>query len=125
VNYVSTIIAINKGNGQYDIQPMIPLVQFSSIHSILSLDINKDGHQDLVMGGNDFYFQPQLGRLDANQGLVLLGDGKGNFMPLSNKATGLNLNGMVRDIQSILYQKQNAILVLQNDKLPQLFSFKQ
>ncbi len=125
VNYVSTIIAINKGNGQYDIQPMTPLVQFSSIHSILSLDINKDGHQDLVMGGNDFYFQPQLGRLDANQGLVLLGDGKGNFMPLSNKATGLNLNGMVRDIQSILYQKQNAILVLQNDKLPQLFSFKQ
>jgi hypothetical protein len=125
VNYVSSIIAINKGNGQYDIQPMTPLVQFSSIHSILSLDINKDGHQDLVMGGNDFYFQPQLGRLDANQGLVLLGDGKGNFMPLSNKATGLNLNGMVRDIQSILYQKQNAILVLQNDKLPQLFSFKQ
>ena len=125
VNFVSTVVAINRGNGQYELKTMLPWVQFSSIHAILSLDINKDGNQDLIMGGNDFYFQPQLGRLDAHQGLVLLGDGKGNFNLLSSKATGLNYTGMVRDLKTIQYQNQYHLLVLQNDKIPLLFKLKQ
>jgi hypothetical protein len=125
INYVSTVIAINKGNGQYELKPMLPLVQFSSVHAVLSVDLNKDGNLDLILGGNDFYFQPQLGRLDANQGLVLLGDGKGNFNPLNSKATGLDLTGMVRDFKAIQYQNQYHLLVLQNDKLPALFKLKQ
>ena len=104
---------------------MLPLVQFSSVHAVLSVDLNKDGNIDLILGGNDFYFQPQLGRLDANQGLVLLGDGKGNFNPLNSKATGLDLTGMVRDFKAIQYQNQYHLLVLQNDKLPALFKLKQ
>jgi hypothetical protein len=121
VNFVSTIVAINKGGGQYEIKTMSPLVQFSSVHSILSLDINKDGNPDLIMGGNDFYFQPQLGRLDANQGLILLGDGKGNFNPLSADKTGLNFMGMMRDIQKINYQQKENVLFLQNDMSPVLY----
>ncbi len=121
INYVSTIVAINKGGGQYEFKEMSPLVQFSSIHSILSMDINKDGNQDLILGGNDFYFQPQLGRLDANQGIVLMGDGNGNFTPLSSEKSGLNFSGMVRDIKKVNYQHQNNILFLQNDMMPVLY----
>jgi hypothetical protein len=121
VNFVSTIVAINKGGGQYEIKIMSPLVQFSSVHSIISIDINKDGNPDLIMGGNDFYFQPQLGRLDANQGLVLLGDGKGNFTPLSSDKSGLNFTGMMRDIQKINYQQKENVLFLQNDLSPVLY----
>jgi hypothetical protein len=121
VNFVSTIVAINKGGGQYEIKIMSPLVQFSSVHSIISIDINKDGNPDLIMGGNDFYFQPQLGRLDANQGLVLLGDGKGNFTPLGSDKSGLNFSGMMRDIQKINYQQKENVLFLQNDLSPVLY----
>jgi hypothetical protein len=121
INAVSSMVAINKGAGQYELIVMNPLVQFSSIHSILSIDINKDGNIDLVLGGNDFYFQPQLGRLDANQGLILLGDGKGGFMPLSADKTGLNFNGMVRDIKLLNYRHQPNLLFLQNDMEPVLY----
>jgi hypothetical protein len=121
VNTASSIVAINKGAGQYELIGMNPLVQFSSIHSILSIDINKDGNVDLVLGGNDFYFQPQLGRLDANQGLILLGDGKGGFLPLSADKTGLNFNGMLRDIKLLNYRHQPNLLFLQNDMEPVLY----
>ena len=121
INFVTSVVAINKGGGQYAIIPLPPIAQFSSVHAILCMDINKDGNLDLIIGGNDFYFQPQLGRLDANQGLILIGDGKGGFITLSSDKTGLNLNGMVRDIKMLDFKGQPNLLFLQNDLAPQLF----
>ncbi len=34
---------------------------------------------DLILGGNEFGFLPQFGRLDGSFGDVLMNDGKGNF----------------------------------------------
>jgi hypothetical protein len=124
INYTASIVAINKGGGQYEIQMLPLLVQLSSIHSILTMDVNSDGHPDLIMGGNDFNFQPQLGRLDANQGLVLLGDGKAGFTALSSNITGLNLTGMVRDIQKLKYKQAPHVLFLQNDMQPVLYQLQ-
>jgi len=121
VNFVSSIVAINKGGGQFEIKQLPAIVQFSSIHAIQVMDINHDGFQDLIMGGNDFNFQPQLGRLDANEGLILLGNGKGDFQSLSSDKSGLNLTGMVRDIQKINFQHQTGILFLQNNMSPLLY----
>lgn len=121
VNYTSSVIALNKGNGQFEIKVLPAIVQFSSIHAIQINDFNKDGNVDIILGGNDFYFQPQLGRLDANQGLVLMGDGKGVFNPISQDKVGLNLSGMVRAIEKINFQQQPHWLILQNDREPQLY----
>jgi len=121
VNYTSSIVAINKGSGQFEIKVLPALVQFSSIHVIEVSDFNNDGHNDLILGGNDFNFQPQLGRLDANQGLILLGDGKGGFVPLSSDKTGLTLNGMMKGIEKINFKHQLHWLILQNNMHPQLF----
>ena len=121
VNYTSSIVALNNGNGQFEIRVLPAMVQFSSIHAIHFNDFNKDGNLDLILGGNDFYFQPQLGRLDANHGLILLGDGKGLFNSLSADKTGLNLNGMVRAIEKINFQQKPHWLILQNDMEPQLY----
>jgi hypothetical protein len=112
---------LNKGNGQFEIKVLPAIVQFSSIHAIHINDFNKDGNVDIILGGNDFYFQPQLGRLDANQGLVLMGDGKGVFNPISQDKVGLNLAGMVRAIENINFQQQPHWLILQNDREPQLY----
>ena len=124
INYTASIVAINKGGGQYEIQMLPLLVQLSSIHSILTIDVNADGIPDLIMGGNDFNFQPQLGRLDANQGLVLLGDGKAGFTPLSSNITGLNFSGMVRAIEKLKYKQVPHVLFLQNDMQPVLYQLQ-
>lgn len=124
VNYASSIIALNLGKGKFEIKELPAIVQFSSIHAINTFDFNTDGNLDLILGGNDFYFQPQLGRLDANEGLILLGDGKGSFNSLSSDNVGLSLNGMVSAIEKINFQRKMHWLILQNNMTPQLYKLQ-
>jgi hypothetical protein len=123
-NYPTSIIALNEGNGQFSIQPLPVMVQLSSVNAIHCMDINHDGFPDLVLGGNEFGFLPQFGRLDASFGHILLNDGKGNFTWISPDHSGLELAGQIRDIVEIPGKDQLYLLMLQNDEYPALFSCK-
>jgi enediyne biosynthesis protein E4 len=124
VNYASSCIAYNQGNGSFSIQNLPASVQFSSIKKIIPIDVNNDGKLDLVMGGNEFGFQPQLARLDASAGEVLINNGKGNFIVLNKNETGIALQGEVRDIVIIKKRNSNHFLFLQNNEYPVLYGFK-
>jgi len=125
INYPSSIVAINNGNGHFMVQPLPAMVQMSSVKSVVAADVNDDGFVDLIMGGNEFNFQPQLCRLDASQGAVLVNDGKGNFNLLDCDKSGLKLNGMVRDIVAIHSKSGMGFLFLQNDAVPVLYRLNQ
>jgi hypothetical protein len=121
-NYSSSVIAYNKGNGNFDVQKLPVQVQFSCANKILATDINKDGKTDLVIGGNKFGFQPQFSRLDASYGNVLLNKGLGNFNNLTPKESGIKLTGEVRDIVEIpRNSKPPFLLFLQNNDYPLLY----
>jgi hypothetical protein len=120
-NYCTSVIAYNLGNGRYSIHPLPTMVQLSSVNAIQCLDVNGDGHVDLVLGGNEFGFLPQFGRLDASKGHVLLGDGKGQFRWLPPAQSGLLLPGQIRDIRVIPSNKTKNILFLRNDEDPVLY----
>ncbi len=120
-NYCASIIAINEGNGKFRIEKLPVELQLSSINAIHSTDLDGDGKPDLIMGGNEYGFLPQFERLDAGNGAVLLNTGKGNFHLLSNEASGVDLNGQVRDIQEIKTGRGVEILFLRNDMYPVLF----
>jgi hypothetical protein len=94
------------------------------VGAIRCLDIDHDGHPDLILGGNEFGFLPQFGRLDGSPGDILLGDGKGHFSCLSPDSSGLNLPGQVRDIAILPSKKQLYLLFLQNDQYPALYAVK-
>jgi enediyne biosynthesis protein E4 len=121
VNYSSSCIAYNNGNGNFSLQDLPAAIQLSSVKNVLPADINEDGKMDLIIGGNEFGFQPQLGRLDASTGDVLINTGNNNFTVLNQIQSGLKLQGQVRDI--ILLKRNNAtnILFLQNNELPVLY----
>lgn len=123
-NYPSSCIAFNEGNGQFRIERLPAEVQFSSVNAIVTSDINKDGSVDLVMGGNEFGFQPQFGRLDANQGCVLLNNGNNGFTVVPDTHSGLKLRGQAREIVEIPSRDGRYLVVLQNDDHPRLFKIK-
>jgi hypothetical protein len=80
----------------------LPLqAQFSPVYSITALDYNKDGAQDLLLCGNDNRARMRFGKADANYGVLLKGDGKGNFTYVSQQAAGFHLRGDVRSVISI------------------------
>ena len=119
-NYTSSCVAINNGDGTFTIQKLPVMSQLSCINVIHTMDINNDGHIDLVTGGNQFGFLPQFERLDASFGDVLMNDGKGNFVWQDAQKTGLKLRGEMRDIVEVKTKSKKYLLFLQNNEYPVL-----
>jgi len=120
-NYSASCVAVNNGNGQFSITKFPSMIQLSSVNAIHCMDVNMDGYTDLILGGNQFDFQPQLERLDASLGDILINDGKGNFLRIGAVQTGLELRGQLRDIAEIQGRNKKYLLFLQNDEYPFLY----
>ncbi|MFE3846461.1 VCBS repeat-containing protein [Flavobacterium sp. LB3P45] len=117
-----SVVAINKGNGQFEIKILPKEVQFSSVNTTCVVDVNEDGILDLILGGNQYEFKPQFGRLDANHGSVLLGSKKGNFTWLPYANSGFFLTGEVQKIKTVKSKNNTiAILAVLNNNTPKLF----
>ena len=123
-NYCSSVIAINKGDGQFAIQKLPVALQWSSVNAIHCTDIDGDGKPDIIAGGNEYGFLPQLERLDASRGAVMMNKGKGQFSLLSSTESGIEIDGQVRDIQEIKGGADPQILFLRNDMYPVLFKLR-
>ncbi len=122
-NYCSSIVAINKGNGQFELRRMPDMTQLSSVNAIRNLDINGDGFTDLLLAGNMYDFLPQFERLDASYGDVLINDGKGNFTWTPQKNSGLQVQGEIKDIAVINGKTGNRFLFLRNNQTPVMYRF--
>jgi hypothetical protein len=77
-NFASCYIE-NIGNGKFKIKALPALAQMAPVFGMIADDFNADGNLDVLLCGNDFGNEPMNGRYDAMNGLVLLGNGKGNF----------------------------------------------
>lgn len=120
-NYASSVVALNGGKGNFTIRKLPQMAQLSSINAIECADVNGDGRPDLITGGNLFDFIPQLERLDASFGSVMINDGDGNFSWIPQKATGLNVVGQVKDIARIKAKEASYFLFLRNNDFPDLY----
>jgi hypothetical protein len=123
-DFSPSCVAINKGNGQFIVEKLPAMIQLSSVNAIHCMDINNDGKIDIVSGGNQFDFIPQLERLDASMGDVLINDGNGNFRWVEPGLSGLDLRGQLRDILEIHAAQKDYLLFLQNDEYPVLYQAK-
>ncbi|PZX93528.1 CRTAC1 family protein [Flavobacterium aquariorum] len=117
-----SVIAINKGNGNFQVKALPKEVQFSCVNAISVTDVNKDGIFDLVLGGNQYEFKPQFGRMDANCGSVLLGNKSGSYSWLPYNQSGFFLKGEVKHIQTLKNKNKGvSILTVTNDNAPKIF----
>ena len=107
------------------IKHQLPMeAQFAPINKILVKDYDKDGHLDLVMGGNLYASEVETPRADAGLGLFLKGNGKGNFKALSPKESGLFLKGDVKDLAEITIRKRPHLLVAKNSDFLEMIKFE-
>jgi hypothetical protein len=56
-------------------------------------DFDGDGNLDVAINGNDYGTNVSVGRYDALNGLLLKGDGKGRFKPLTILQSGICFPG--------------------------------
>ena len=97
----STLYLQNDGENGFSKKPLPAQAQYAPVYSILSLDANNDGKKDLLLAGNNSWTRIKFGRYSANHGILLIGDGKGNFSYVSQVNSGLNVRGNVRSILEI------------------------
>lgn len=106
----------NKGDGTFEKTSLPFLAQISSVKTIYLDDFNHDGFLDALLAGNDHAISTQLGRLDANHGLVLLNDQKGSFLP--SESVLPDISGKARDIESVRINEKKYLIITLNDASP-------
>lgn len=110
VDELNSIILINKGDNIFEKQLLPETVQFSPVYAINSIDIDGDQDLDLLLGGNLYKVQPEIGMYDASFGHCLINDGKGNFQDVSVELN-FSVKGEIRDIKVI----GETIYIFRND----------
>ena len=114
-----TGILINE-TGKLTFKPLPVEAQFTSIRAIEILDVDADGNQDVLLGGNVYRVKPEVGRYDASYGLLLKGNGKGNFESVKLADSGLLINGEIRDFLKI----GNQIFIAKNNSKLEVIKIK-
>jgi len=102
---------MNEGNGKFKPIQLPWEAQITAYKTASVCDINGDALPDLLMMGNYFDNNVQMGRYDADYGTVLINQGKGQFKV--KPFNGLSIKGQVRKMQPIkIAQQANQHFVL-------------
>ena len=91
----------NTGNGKFKYRALPLAMQFAPVYGVLAEDVNQDGHLDFIAVGNSYSPEVVTGRCDAFIGLVMLGDGKGNFNPEPVGRSGFFVDGDAKSIAQL------------------------
>ena len=122
-NISETVIAINKGDGEFEIKALPTRVQLSCVCGIACTDVNNDGNIDIVMGGNNFEFKPQYSRQDANYGHVLLNDGNMNFTWQDYGKSGFFVKNEIKHLKTFKDKSGKTFIITAiNDDKPKIFA---
>jgi len=113
-------VALNRGDGRFDLQPLPAEAQFAPVYAAMAEDFDGDGRIDILLGGNFDGVTPLLGRYDASYGLLLRGDGSGRFASMDLADSGLIIEGQVRDMKALRHASGRAIAVARNNDRLQL-----
>ncbi len=100
-NILTTTYFERGNNGKFHIKNLPAQAQFSPVFTITPIDYNKDGNEDLLLCGNINHARLRFGNYDANYGVLLKGDGKGNFTYINQQQSGFKLKGDVRSVLNI------------------------
>jgi len=115
----------NEGNGKFSMHPLPQQAQYSMINGMTVDDFDEDGNLDVLLTGNDYGTEPLVGRYDALNGLLMKGDGKGNFLPLSILQSGVYIPGNGKAVAELKAAKgQTLIAASQNRGYLKLFALR-
>ena len=112
---LQSVILINDGNEKFDLIPLPIEAQFAPVYGIMSQDFNLDGNNDILLIGNDYSIEYMSGRIDASNGLLLIGDGAGAFNAQKPYESGFLVKGDAKGIARLFDNEgRELILTTQN-----------
>ncbi|MEO5889618.1 MAG: VCBS repeat-containing protein [Ferruginibacter sp.] len=105
----------NKGNGKFERKALPLECQFAPVFGMLTGDYNNDGHTDVLITGNSYSTEVSTGAYDAMTGILLTGNGKGNFKAFASAATGFKADGDNKGIAALPISANTTIILSANN----------
>ena len=121
-NYFETTYFENK-NGVFEARKLPLQANFFPVFAICTGDFDHDGKQDMVLAGNTDHARIKIGKMDAGYGVLLKGDGKGNFEYVPQLKSGLSVRGSTRDLIRISGKNGDRVIFAVNNQAPAIYSY--
>jgi len=112
-NYFSNAVLINDGNWNFILKELPWEAQLSPYRDAAIADVNDDGRSDVLLAGNFYPNNIQMGEYDGDYGTVLLNNGSGNFSCIS--LSGFAVKGETRHIRKIRLAENDVFVYAKNN----------
>jgi len=119
-----SVVLLNKGSGAFEVRKLPPFAQISPLMDALVQDFDSDGHVDVLLVGNFYAVETQTPRLDAGKGLLLKGDGKGDFTAVPLRKSGFVADGNVKSLLLLNIEGAPCVVVGKNQGQPAFYQIK-
>lgn len=122
-NFFSNAIFINKGNLQFEVKELPVAAQLTEMKCATIINANNDGLPDILIMGNYYDNNIEMGYYDADFGTILINKGQGRF--IASPLNGMAIKGQVRNISPIRIGKTDAWILARNNDAVKLIRFDQ
>jgi hypothetical protein len=112
-DYFANAVLLNDGKLNFSTLPLPWEAQFTPYRDAVVMDANRDSLPDILLVGNYYDNNIQMGRYDADYGTVLLNKGGGKFSV--ETINGLAIKGQVRHVCKINIRKKDAYIMVRNN----------
>jgi hypothetical protein len=121
-DYFPNAVLINDGHFNFTVKALPWEAQLSSFRDAAVMDMNNDGLPDILLVGNFYDNNIQMGRYDADFGTVLINKGHDEFTV--ENINGLQIKGQVRHILPVTVNQKEAFILARNNDSTMIIDFK-
>jgi hypothetical protein len=119
--YLSNALLINDGQMNFTTKALPWQAQLTSYRDAVVVDANGDKYPDILLAGNFYDNNTQMGRYDADFGTLLINKGNNTFE--TESLNGLQIKGQVRHILPISINHQPAFIMARNNDSVKVIRF--
>jgi len=122
VSHLASVVLLNRG-GTFEAKPLPLEAQLTPVNGATVADFDGDGNEDVFVSQNFFAVRVEDYRMDAGEGLLLLGDGRGQFATVFGHRSGIKVFGEQRGcaVGDLNDDGRPDLLVAQNKGRPSLY----
>jgi len=121
-SHLASVVLLNRG-GKFETKPLPVEAQLTPVNGATVADFDGDGNEDVFLSQNFFAVRIEDYRMDAGEGLLLLGDGAGRFASVFGHRSGIKIFGEQRGcaVGDVNDDGRPDLLIAQSKGRPKLY----
>lgn len=121
-DYFANCVLVNKGNMQFEVSPLPWQAQLTSFRNAVIVNANNDHYPDVLLVGNYYENNIDMGRYDADYGSLLINNGRGGFD--YHQLKGMAIPGQSRRVQPLKIGGEDAYVIARNNDSTVVITFE-